>query len=110
MTHEARKAGLGLEEKATEQLITKAHPDSPWGIITGPSIDCGRKTDFIAICPSGQERPVQVSLEPKSRRANDTLRKRDITPVYGRILALYKLHSTICDGCPMNEGCEKRYR
>ena len=109
MSHKNQQRGFAAEQAVLDIIITGSSPDSPWGTIVGPGLDYGGKTDVIAVCGQGVERPVQVSVSKKSRRTMERLGALGITPITNREVASGSVHRTICAGCPHRVGCESSY-
>ena len=109
MSHKDRQRGFAAEQDVLNNIIYGSSPDSPWGTIVGPGLDYGGKTDVIAVCGKGVERPVQVSVGKKSRRTRERLGALGITPITNREVASGSVHQTICAGCPHRVGCESSY-
>ena len=109
MSHKNQQRGFAAEQAVLDIIITGSSPDSPWGTIVGSGLDYGGKTDVIAVCGKGAERPVQVSVNEKSRKARRKLGALGITPITDRDVASGSVHRTICASCPHRVGCESSY-
>ena len=102
---EAQKRGREAEERVIEDLSRAG-----WRTKVSLELDHGRKTDVVAICPSKEQFPIQVSTEDKSSGERKRLARRGIVSVSLRTLNKDKQTTPefLCDQCPLREHCDAR--
>lgn len=104
MNHKGKHAQLA--GKLAEQNVINTLNSGEWTAIltSGTEADYAHKTDAVANCPAGLSHPLQISRSSKSKRQQDTLRKRGITPVAEK--STCSAQAQICSNCVLNASCE----
>lgn len=101
---QAQSIGRSAELRVIDELNSAG-----WRTVTSAELDYAGKTDARATCPAGRELPIQVSVNPKSSRAQRGLEDRGVTPV--SIATLDRTKQTapefLCSQCPL-ETCSFR--
>lgn len=73
---QAQSIGRSAELRVIDELNSAG-----WRTVTSAELDYAGKTDARATCPAGRELPIQVSVNPKSSKAQRGLEDRGVTPV-----------------------------
>lgn len=99
--NQARIDGLAAEAMVKDQLV-----DAGWQVVTSPTLDYANKVDAYAICPVGNEFPLQISLHPKSRRQEQALEARGVFPLPTSRLADDTASGFVCSSLCSRDACE----